>query len=32
MIKDIVQEGPITLECLISRCERGKTVNNTTYI
>lgn len=32
MIKDIVQEGPITLECLISRCERGKTVKNTPYL
>lgn len=32
MIKDIVQEGPVTIECLISRCERGKTVKNTPYL
>lgn len=32
MIKDIVKEGPITLECLIARCERGKTAKNTPYL
>lgn len=32
MIKDIVAEGPVTLECLIARCERGKTAKNTPYL
>ena len=32
MIKDIVKEGPITLECLIARCESGKTAKNTPYL
>ncbi|WP_297236730.1 HD domain-containing protein [uncultured Faecalicoccus sp.] len=32
MIKDIVQEGPIELECLIARAEKGKTAKNTPYL
>lgn len=32
MIKDIIEEGPVSVECLITRCEKAKTNKNTPYL